>query len=150
MELGGTLLLHRMNCWTLIMKKLIEPLHFLLLKKRKKINTMKLHLILKKIKMMKFHLHSEEDHKGKKVIGIISSIAFSPSHRFVLKVGVPVMLLRNIEQRSNLCNGTRLQILSLHKRVIEAKITSGGNIGTRAFIPRISLIPSDKRIPFKF
>nr|XP_043638366.1 uncharacterized protein LOC122609384 [Erigeron canadensis] len=33
-----------------------------------------------------------------------------PHHRLVLKVGVPVMLLRNIDQPSGLCNGTRLKI----------------------------------------
>jgi ATP-dependent DNA helicase PIF1 len=33
-----------------------------------------------------------------------------PNHRLTLKVGVPVMLLRNIDQAAGLCNGTRLQI----------------------------------------
>ncbi|XP_035830063.1 uncharacterized protein LOC110944792 [Helianthus annuus] len=68
----------------------------------------------------------------------------------ILKVGVPVMLLRNIDQQNGLCNGTRLRITKLYKHVIEAEIISGGNIGTRTFIPRISLTPSDKRIPIKF
>ncbi|KAD4981810.1 hypothetical protein E3N88_18481 [Mikania micrantha] len=73
-----------------------------------------------------------------------------PNHKLVLKVGVPVMLLRNIDQQNGLCNGTRLQIVSLGKRVIEAEIISGGTIGTRTFIPRINLIPSDNKVPFKF
>ncbi|XP_022003818.1 ATP-dependent DNA helicase RRM3-like [Helianthus annuus] len=77
-------------------------------------------------------------------------IAGLPNHRLVLKVGVPVMLLRNIDQQSGLCNGTRLQITFLGKRVIEAEVISGGNIGTRVYIPRISMIPSDKKIPFQF
>ncbi|XP_057761126.1 uncharacterized protein LOC130981559 [Arachis stenosperma] len=33
-----------------------------------------------------------------------------PPHELILKVGVPVMLLRNIDQFNGLCNGTRLQI----------------------------------------
>ncbi|XP_035840255.1 ATP-dependent DNA helicase pif1-like [Helianthus annuus] len=68
-----------------------------------------------------------------------------PNHRLVLKLGVPVMLLRNIDQQNGLCNGTRLS-----KRVIEAEILSGGNVGSRTYIPRISMVPSDKKIPFKF
>ncbi|XP_022019928.1 ATP-dependent DNA helicase PIF1-like [Helianthus annuus] len=68
----------------------------------------------------------------------------------VLKVGVHVMLLRNIDQQKGLCNGTRLKITFLGKRVIEAEVISGGNIGTRVFIPRLNMIPSDKKIPFKF
>ena len=33
-----------------------------------------------------------------------------PNHKLRLKVGVPVMLLRNIDTRYGLCNGTRLVI----------------------------------------
>ncbi|XP_022003837.1 ATP-dependent DNA helicase PIF1-like [Helianthus annuus] len=72
-----------------------------------------------------------------------------PNHRLVLKVGIPIMLLRNLDQKNGLCNGTRLQVVTLGDRVIEAKVISGSNAGTRTFIPRINLSPSDKRIPFK-
>ncbi|KAL8488443.1 hypothetical protein ACS0TY_024642 [Phlomoides rotata] len=30
-----------------------------------------------------------------------------PNHRLVLKVGVPIMSIRNIDPKSGLCNGTR-------------------------------------------
>lgn len=73
-----------------------------------------------------------------------------PIHKLILKVGVPVMLLRNIDQKCGLCNGTRLRVIALRNRVIEAEIISGTNIGNRTFIPRMSLTPSDKRIPFTF
>ncbi|KAL7108921.1 hypothetical protein ACP275_06G143300 [Erythranthe tilingii] len=73
-----------------------------------------------------------------------------PNHELKLKVGVPVMLLRNIDQSPGLCNDTRLSIPRLGKRVLEAKIISGTNIGHKVFIPRLTLTPSDSRIPFKF
>ncbi|KAJ9541995.1 hypothetical protein OSB04_028501 [Centaurea solstitialis] len=41
-------------------------------------------------------------------------------------------------------------LISLGNRVIEAEIIFGSNIGNRTFIPRMSLTPTDKRIPFKF
>ncbi|XP_021990917.1 uncharacterized protein LOC110887647 [Helianthus annuus] len=88
-------------------------------------------------------LYSPDVLNGLKVSGL-------PNHRLALKVGVPVMLLRNIDQQNGLCNGTRLQVKKKYNRVIEAEIISGGNIGTRTYIPRISLIPSDKKIPFEF
>ncbi|XP_076893886.1 uncharacterized protein LOC143546015 [Bidens hawaiensis] len=78
------------------------------------------------------------------------NISGLPKHKLVLKVGVPVMLLRNINQKDGLCNGTRLQITSLGERVIKAQIISGTNIGDIVFIPRIPLTPTDKNIPFKF
>ncbi|XP_035843842.1 uncharacterized protein LOC118490361 [Helianthus annuus] len=87
-------------------------------------------------------LYSPDVLNGLKISGL-------PHHRLVLKVGVPVMLLRNIDQRNGLCNGTRLKVLMLGSRVIEAEVISGSNIGKRTFIPRIALTPSDKKIPFK-
>ncbi|XP_075103802.1 uncharacterized protein LOC142161721 [Nicotiana tabacum] len=66
------------------------------------------------------------------------------------KVGVPVMLLRNIDQSSGLCNGMRLIITRLGNRIIEAKVLSGNMAGQKVFISRMTLTPSDARIPFKF
>ncbi|KAM3248552.1 ATP-dependent DNA helicase PIF1-like [Capsicum annuum] len=73
-----------------------------------------------------------------------------PNHSITLKVGVPLMLLRNIDQLSGLCNGTRLIITRLGNRVIEAKVLSRKMMGEKVFIPTMSLTPSDARIPFKF
>ena len=42
------------------------------------------------------------------------------NHKLTLKIGVPVMLLRNIEQTKGLCNGTRLHIVRIGRHVIEA------------------------------
>ncbi|XP_076959697.1 uncharacterized protein LOC143635851 [Bidens hawaiensis] len=73
-----------------------------------------------------------------------------PNHKLVLKVGVPVMLLRNLNQKEGLCNGTRLHIISLGTRVVEAKIFSGTNIGHTVLIHRSPLTPSDNKIAYKF
>ncbi|KAJ9554099.1 hypothetical protein OSB04_018144 [Centaurea solstitialis] len=81
----------------------------------------------------------------------LNSLRFSgvPNHKLALKVGVPIMLLRNIDQANGLCNGTRLQVEKLGKHVIQAKIITGTNAGMITLIPRMNLTPSDKRIPFK-
>jgi ATP-dependent DNA helicase PIF1 len=73
-----------------------------------------------------------------------------PNHRLRLKIGSPVMLMRNMIQTSGLCNGTRLIVTRLGTYVVEARIISGSNIGDKVFIPRLSLVPSDKRLPFRF
>ncbi|XP_023741571.1 uncharacterized protein LOC111889660 [Lactuca sativa] len=89
------------------------------------------------------NLYSLDVLNGMKVSGL-------PNHKLVLKIGVPVMLLRNIDEKNGLCNGTRLQVISLGKRVIETHIIFGTNVGNRTIIPRISLTPSEKKIPFTF
>jgi hypothetical protein len=67
-----------------------------------------------------------------------------PRHRIMLTVGVPVMLLRNINQSIGLCNGTRLLVTRLGEWVLEAKIMTGSNVGDRVCIPRIILHASTK------
>ncbi|XP_042012019.1 uncharacterized protein LOC121760408 [Salvia splendens] len=74
----------------------------------------------------------------------------TPNHELLLKVGTPVMLLRNIDLSNGLCNGTRLIITRLGDYVLEGQVLGGHNIGHKVLIPRMSLIPSDPRLPFKF
>ncbi|XP_026399936.1 ATP-dependent DNA helicase PIF1-like [Papaver somniferum] len=64
-----------------------------------------------------------------------------PPFRLNLKVGCPVMMLRNIDPKNGLCNGTRLRVETFAPHVIEATILTGDKQGTRVFIPRISLSP---------
>ncbi|XP_019177192.1 PREDICTED: uncharacterized protein LOC109172491 [Ipomoea nil] len=73
-----------------------------------------------------------------------------PNHALTLKVGSPVMLLRNIDHTLGLCNGTRLIVTRLADHVLEGQIMCGTNAGTGVLIPRMSLTPSDPRLPFKF
>ncbi|GAU30751.1 hypothetical protein TSUD_145490 [Trifolium subterraneum] len=73
-----------------------------------------------------------------------------PNHRITLKVGVPIMLLQNIDQASGLCNGTRLHVRDLGKNIIKASIITGKHPGVMVFLPRMDLVPSDSGLPFKF
>jgi hypothetical protein len=71
-----------------------------------------------------------------------------PPHRLVLKEGSIIMLLRNLDIRKGLCNGTRLWVKRLYDCVIDAEVLSGANTGFRVLIPRIKLAPSDSNLPF--
>jgi len=62
-----------------------------------------------------------------------------PPHSLCLKVGCPIMLLRNINPANGLCNGTRLICRSFQQYVIEAEIATGVNVGNRVFIPHIAI-----------
>jgi ATP-dependent DNA helicase PIF1 len=41
-----------------------------------------------------------------------------PPYRLKLKVGAPIMLLRNINHMLGLCNGTRMQVTHLSQHII--------------------------------
>ena len=72
-----------------------------------------------------------------------------PPHRLSLKVGTPVMLLRNIDQEAGLCNGTRLTITKIGKMVLEGVTLNGSRPNQRFPIHRMDMNPSESRLPFK-
>jgi len=59
----------------------------------------------------------------------------TPLHKLILKVGVPIMLLRNLSPTKGLCNGTRLIVRDLKQHIIEAEIITGTHLGQRVYIP---------------
>lgn len=70
-----------------------------------------------------------------------------PPHIINMKIGVPIILLRNINP-PRLCNGTRLVVKKLMNNVVEATILNGKFKGEDVLIPRIPMIPTD--LPFEF
>ncbi|CAN1274844.1 ATP-dependent DNA helicase PIF1 [Linum perenne] len=71
-----------------------------------------------------------------------------PDHELKLKVGVPVILLRNIDQSMGLCNGTRAIVRTLGTWSIEIEIITGSNIGDRVYLPRMTLSNKQKSLNF--
>ena len=72
-----------------------------------------------------------------------------PNHSLHLKIGCPIMLLRNIDPTGGLMNGTRLQITEMYDFVIKAKVITGDKVGRIVLIPRLAITPTDKKLPFK-
>ncbi|AQK64979.1 hypothetical protein ZEAMMB73_Zm00001d013986 [Zea mays] len=74
-----------------------------------------------------------------------------PPHVLKLKIGCPIILLRNIDPANGLCNGTRLVVRGFQRNSIDAEIVLGPHAGKRIFLPRIPLCPSDEEMfPFQF
>lgn len=63
-----------------------------------------------------------------------------PPYILRLKENCPIILLRNLNPREGLCNGTRLTWSDFKTHVISAKITTCDFKNTYVFIPRIPLL----------
>jgi ATP-dependent DNA helicase PIF1 len=72
-----------------------------------------------------------------------------PPQQLHLKVGAVIILLKNIDTRQGLCNGTRVIIKSLTDNLIVTNIASGKNKGRSGFLPRISMSPTDSDLLFR-
>jgi hypothetical protein len=72
-------------------------------------------------------------------VEFLNTLQFSgiANHKLELKVGVPILLLHNLNQLIGLCNGMRLIVKRLGQRVIEVEIITGNNVDKHVFIPRI-------------
>ncbi len=72
-----------------------------------------------------------------------------PLAKLRLKVGCPVMVLRNLFPAEGICNGTRGVVMKMSTLVIEIELMSEEVRGKKVFIPRITLTPAETQVPFK-
>ncbi|XP_016206689.1 ATP-dependent DNA helicase PIF6-like [Arachis ipaensis] len=109
----------------------------------------KLYLSSDSICMDKGNMESQLDLYGPELLNSINCSGL-PSYKLIFKVGVPVILLRNIDQSSGLCNGTRLQVRKLRNHVIECEVLMGNNVGHIALILRMNMVPTNEIVPVRF
>lgn len=62
-----------------------------------------------------------------------------PLHHIELKVGCPVVLLRNLSPGDGLCNGARLIVSHIGLRVLHCLVLGGSHGGKKVLIPRFQL-----------
>ena len=66
----------------------------------------------------------------------------------MLREGAVVILIRNLNPKGALCNGTRLIVQKRGRNSITTKVISQFHNGESCVIPRIDLAPSDTLLPF--
>uniref|UniRef100_A0A0D2ZWH3 ATP-dependent DNA helicase n=1 Tax=Brassica oleracea var. oleracea TaxID=109376 RepID=A0A0D2ZWH3_BRAOL len=93
--------------------------------------------------------HSEE-FKMSYPLEYLNSLEFPglPAHKLRLKVGVPVMLLRNLNQKEGLCNGTRLIVTHMGEKVIKTELLTATKKTDPILLPRIILSPLESNHSF--
>uniref|UniRef100_A0A1I7T6R1 ATP-dependent DNA helicase n=1 Tax=Caenorhabditis tropicalis TaxID=1561998 RepID=A0A1I7T6R1_9PELO len=68
-------------------------------------------------------------------------------HELRLKKGAIVMLLRNLDVKNSMCNGTRFVVIEMERRVLQCQFVSGPRKGEYTLIPKIKLL-YDQNLPF--
>ena len=122
------------------MKKMKSSIHILTML----LNTLSLEYMI--IKCLTWVEHSEDLLRfNVEYLNTLTPNGF-PTHNLILKAGQPLMLLRNLNARQGLCNGTRL----IYERALDNKLLICKVAGTErtVFIPRIILIPKSGEYPF--
>ncbi|XP_057755425.1 uncharacterized protein LOC130974571 [Arachis stenosperma] len=109
----------------------------------------KLYLSSDSIRMDEGNMENQLDLYGSELLNSINCSGLPP-HKLILKVGVPVMLLRNIDQSSGLYNGTRLQVRKLGNYVIECEVLTGNSVGHIALVSRMNMVPTNETVPVRF
>ena len=72
-----------------------------------------------------------------------------PNHKLLLKVGIPIMMLRNIDHFINPCNGTWLIITNLGKHMLATNVITGSSTDKTVFIPCMNMTSLNLNHPFK-
>ena len=94
----------------------------------------------------------EDDHKEAVPVEYLN--AMNPSgiseHELSLKIGAPIMLLRNLQAGPNvsLRNGTRMIVLQMMERALEVEVAVGMNKGLQLFLPRVPQYDKSGDYPF--
>ena len=94
----------------------------------------------------------QEDQKDSIPEEFLNSLTPSgmPDHELVLKLGAPVMLLRNLQAgpTCSLRNGTRMIVRQQMERTVECEVAVGTLKGERIFLPRIPMYDRSNEFPF--
>lgn len=67
-----------------------------------------------------------------------------PPHQLILKPLIPLILLRNINPKEGLCNGTKVILQSVLGRLLKCVIAGGPYDGREILLPRIKFTPNQE------
>lgn len=72
-------------------------------------------------------------------------------HQLMIRRGVPMMVIRNLNLAQGVCNGTRVVVTDFSDRVLKCRLVTGARSGQDILIPKIKLIHEGNSLaPIKF
>jgi ATP-dependent DNA helicase PIF1 len=77
------------------------------------------------------------------------SLSGMPDHILVIKKGMPIMLLSNLDKKNGHANGSRYIVMDMSPKIIYALGIGETNRGKILLMPRIIFQPKDQEIPFE-
>jgi ATP-dependent DNA helicase PIF1 len=85
------------------------------------------------------------EEQGVYPVEVLNSLTPSgmPPPQLTLRVGAPVVFLRNLNRDQGMMNGTRGVILALRPWSVQVQLTTGPRRGESFVVPRINLTSSD-------
>ena len=91
-----------------------------------------------------------EEQAGNFPVEYLNSISASglPPHKLSLKVGCPVILIRNLDVSRGLCNGTRLIVKQILSKILKLELMNGSHAGKEVWITRIDHVTAENFMPF--
>ena len=94
----------------------------------------------------------EDDHKEAVPSEYLNAMTPSglPEHHLTLKVGAPVMLLRNLQAGNSvsLRNRTRMVVIQMREKALEVEVAVKINKGLTVFLPRVPHFDKSGDYPF--
>lgn len=95
----------------------------------------------------------DEENEEHVTADVLNTFDFSgfPQHTLKLKVGCMVVLLRNLNLASGLCNGTRLLITAISAHALQCLFVNGAKSGLSLSLPMMALHhPGNEAAPISF
>lgn len=76
------------------------------------------------------------------------NLASLPPSCLRLRIGVPLILIRNLSPKQGMCNGTRLRLLGISRNCLQVAILGGKWDGEIHLLPKLKLTTTDEDLPF--
>lgn len=92
-------------------------------------------------------VHGDDDSIPPEHLQTLETASLPPAH-LRLKLGAPVMLLRDVAPHNGLTKGTRLRVTRIGRLILEVQNVDGAHQGEKHLLPRIPMTSAEGELPW--